>query len=178
MPHSSSAASGDRQISPLEDSRSFLTLPTSTSGNVEEKTATVTTAIAAQEVAAATRQEEQLDQSVGPEATQAEVTHRAYRNTQVSVTILRRHQGQETEHIHSFDITDPTFEKEILSELIAYEEEDDTGVDENDEPPPEFQPYDDDPEGPNLHIEEETEVINIGTAEEVKEVCINAQLSP
>ena len=92
--------------------------------------------------------------------------------------ILKRHEGQEVEHIHSFDITDPTFEKEILSELIAYGEEDDTGVDENDEPPPEFQPYDDDPEGPNLHVEEEIEVVNIGIAEDVKEVRISTQLSP
>ena len=94
------------------------------------------------------------------------------------MTILRRHQDQEAEHVHSFDITDPTFEKEILSELIAYEEEDDTGVDENDEPPPEFQPYDDDLEGPNLHVKEEIEVINIGTAEDVKEVRISALLTP
>ena len=42
------------------------------------------------------------------------------------------------EHICSFDVTDPTFEKEILSELIAYEEEDETGVNEDDEPLPEF----------------------------------------
>ena len=54
------------------------------------------------------------------------------------MTILRHHQDQEAERVHSFDITDPTFEKEILSELIAYEEEGDTGVDENDEPSPEF----------------------------------------
>ena len=71
----------------------------------------------------------------------------------MSVTILSHHQDQEAEHIHSFDITNPTFEKEILSELIAYEEEDDIGVDENDEPPPEFLPYDDDLEGRNLHVE-------------------------
>ena len=72
----------------------------------------------------------------------------------MSVTILKRHQDQAAEHIHSFDITDPTFEKEILSELIAYGEEDDTGEDENDGPSPEFRPYDDDAEGPNLHVEE------------------------
>ena len=72
------------------------------------------------------------------------------------------------EHIYSFDVTDPTFEKEILSKLIAYEEEDEIGIDENDEPLLEFQPFDDDPEGPNLHVEEETEVINIGTAEDIK----------
>ena len=119
-----------------------------------------------------------MDQSAGPEATQAEVTDRAYRNTQVSVTILRRHQDQEAEHIHSFNITNPTFEKEILSELIAYEEEDDIGAGENDEPPPEFQPYDEDLEGPNLHVEEETEAINIDTALDVKEVYINVQLAP
>ena len=52
------------------------------------------------------------------------------------MTILRRHQDQEVEHVHSFDITDPIFEKEIFSELIAYEEEDVIGADENDEPPP------------------------------------------
>ena len=33
---------------------------------------------------------------------------------------------------------DPTFEKEVLSELVAYEEEDEAGIDENDEPSPEF----------------------------------------
>ena len=54
------------------------------------------------------------------------------------MTILRHHQDQEAEHIHSFDITDPAFEKEILSELVTYKEEDDTGVDENDEPSPKF----------------------------------------
>ena len=118
------------------------------------------------------------EQSAGPGATHANATHRAYKNTQVSVTILRHHHDQEAESVHSFDITDPIFEKEILSELIAYEEEDDTSIDENDEPPPKFQPYNDDPEGPNLHVEEETEVINIGTAEDVKEVCTSIQLSP
>ena len=95
------------------------------------------------------------------------------------MTILKR-QGQSTEHILSFDVTDPTFEKEILSELIAYEEEDDqeedVGVEE--EAMPAFQPYDNDPEGPNLHVEEETKVINIGTAEEVREVRISARLTP
>ena len=65
------------------------------------------------------------------ETTRAEVAHQGYRNTRVSVTILKRHQAQEAEHIQSFDITDPTFEKEILSELIAYGEEDDTSVDVN-----------------------------------------------
>ena len=95
----------------------------------------------------------------------------------MSVTVLKRRQRQSSKHIFSFDVIDPTFEKEILSELIAYEEEDDTGIDESDEPPPEFQPYDDDPKGPNLHVEEETELINIGTAEDVKEVCISAKLS-
>ena len=96
----------------------------------------------------------------------------------VSVTILRHHQGQDAERIYSFDITDPTFTKEILSELIAYEEEDEIGVDEDDEPLLEFQPYDDDPEGPNLHVGEETECVNIGTAEDIKEVRISAKLSP
>ena len=43
---------------------------------------------------------------------------------------------------------------------------------------PEFWPYDDDPEGPNLHVEEETEAVNIGTVEEAIEVRISAQLSP
>ena len=47
-------------------------------------------------------------------------------------------QGREVEQICSFDVTDPTFEKEILSEFIAYEEEDETGTDENDEPLLEF----------------------------------------
>ena len=95
------------------------------------------------------------------------------------MTISKR-QGQSTEHIHTFDVTDPIFKKEILSELIIYEEEDDqeeeVGVEE--EATPEFQPYDDDPEGPNLHVEEETEDINIGTAKEVKEVCISSKLTP
>ena len=53
------------------------------------------------------------------EVARTEVTHRGYKNTRVSVTIIKRHQGQATEHIHSFDITNPSFEKEILSELIA-----------------------------------------------------------
>ena len=62
--------------------------------------------------------------SAGPEATREEVTQCQYKNTRVSVTILKR-QGQSTEHVLSFDVTDPIFEKEILSELIAYGEEDD-----------------------------------------------------
>ena len=107
-----------------------------------------------------------------------DVTHRAYKNTRVSVTILRRHPDQEAEPVHSFDITDPTFEKEILSELIACKEEGDLGVDENDESSPEFQPYDDDSKGPNLHVEEETEVINVDTVEDVREVRISALLPP
>ena len=93
------------------------------------------------------------------------------------MTILKHHQGQDAEQICSFDVTNPTFEKEILSELIAYEEED-TGIEENDEPLPEFQPFGDDPEGPNLHVEEETEIINIGTAEDIKQVHISTKLSP
>ena len=93
------------------------------------------------------------------------------------MTILKRHQGQDAEQICSFDVTNPTFEKEILSELIAYEEED-TGVEENDKPLPEFQPFGDDPEGPNLHVEEEVEIINIGTAKEIKQVRISAKLPP
>ena len=117
--------------------------------------------------------------SIGPKTTEAEVTQCRYKNTRVSVTILKR-QGQSVEHILSFDVTDPIFEKEILSEHIAYEEEDDQeediGVEE--EATLEFQPYDDDPEGPNLNVEEETEVINIGIAEEVKEVRISARLTP
>ena len=87
-------------------------------------------------------------------------------------------QGQAAEHLHSFDILDPTFEKEILSEINAYEEEDDTGEDENDEPLPEFRPHDDDLEGPNLHVEEEMEVVNLSAAEEAREVRISAHLSP
>ena len=51
-------------------------------------------------------------------------------------------------------------------------------MDEYEEALSEFHPYDDDPEGPNLHIEEETKVINIGTTEDVKEVRISAKLSP
>ena len=70
-------------------------------------------------------QTEQPDQSAGPGATEASVTHRAHKNTRVSVTILRRHPDQEVEPVHSFDIIDPTFEEEILSELIAYEGEGD-----------------------------------------------------
>ena len=62
--------------------------------------------------------------------------------------------------------------------MIAYEEEDETGIDEDDEPLPEFQPFDDDLEGPNLHVEEETELINISTVEDIMQVCISARLSP
>ena len=102
---------------------------------------TAVAAVVAAKVVAATAMAEEAEgpgQSVDPEAIRAEVAHRGYRNTQVSVTILKRHQGQEEEHICPFDVTDPTFEKEILSELIAYEEEDETDIDENDEPLLEF----------------------------------------
>ena len=76
--------------------------------------------------------------SAGPEATRVEATHCRYKNTRVSVTLLKHHQGHSSEHILSFDVTDHTFEKEILLELIVYEEEDDTGVNENDESLPNF----------------------------------------
>ena len=97
---------------------------------MEEETAAQTVVeTVAQAVAAVAELVEETDQSASPVTARAEVAHRGYRNTWVSVTILRHHQGQEAEHINSFDITNPTFEKEILSELIAYGEEDDTGVD-------------------------------------------------
>ena len=143
MPHTGSAIGDSTQICRLKDSCPSPALPASTSENAEE--GTVQTAAVAdrsvpavQAVLAVTVVPEQPDQSMGPRATQADATHQAYRNTQVSVTILRCHQDQEAEHVHSFNITDPTIEKEILSELNAYEGEDDTGVDENDEPPSEF----------------------------------------
>ena len=94
------------------------------------------------------------------------------------MTILKRHRGQDAERIYSFDVTDRTFETEVLSELIAYGEEDDTGLDEYDESVPEFQPHHNDLEGPNLYVEEKTEVVNIGAAGETKEVRISAELSP
>ena len=137
MPHTGSAFGDSTQINRPGNSHPSPTLPTSRSENAEEGTAAVAAVLAetasptAATVAAvpvetaapttavvlveAARQAKEPSQSVSLEATQAEVTHQGYRNTQVSVTILKRHEGQEAEHIHSFDITDPTFEKEILS---------------------------------------------------------------
>ena len=176
MPHSRNAAGGSIPTYQLEDNRQSSALPASTSEDAEEDTVTAAVTARSTAVTAVAVEAEGPGQSADPEAIRAKVTHRAYRNMRVSVTILKRHQGLEEKHIYSFDVTDPTFEKEIFSELIANEEEDETGVD--DEPPPEFQPYDDNPEGPNVHVEEETEVINIGTVEDIKQVRISARLSP
>ena len=129
----------------MEDSRQPKTLSASTSGYAKAIIATVVT-----------EEAEGPGQSAGLEAIKAEAAHRTYRNSRVSKTILRHHQSQDVEHILSFDITDPTFEMEVLSKLIACEEKDDAGIDEGDETLPKFQSYDDDPEGRNLHVEEET----------------------
>ena len=161
MPRLGSIASRSSPTNLPRDNYQIRTLSASTSGNAEEHAVTVAAA------AAETAEAERPRQPTEPEATRAEPMQRAYRNTRVSVTKLKHHQDQDAEQICSFDVTNPTFEKVILSELVAYEEED-AGTEENDEPLPEFQPFGDDPEGPNLHVEEEAEIINIGTAEEIK----------
>ena len=66
--------------------------------------------------------------------------------------------------------------KKELDDYFKREQDRKSVLDE--EPTPEFWPNDDDPEGPNLHIEEEIEVVNIGTAEEAREVRISTLLSP
>ena len=78
--------------------------------------------------------------------------------------------GKDSENVFSLDVTDPRFEKEVLSELVAYDKEDDADMAENEEALQEFLPYDNEPEGPNMHVEEEIELINIGNNEDVKEV--------
>ena len=136
MPHASSTASGSCPINQSKDHYQSSTLPASTLVNAEEESLTVTAGSTAVTTLAA--EAEEPGQSADPEAIRAEIAHRGYRNTRVSVTILRHHQGREAEHICSFDITDSTFEKEVLSELVAYEEEDEAGRGKNDEPSPEF----------------------------------------
>ena len=168
MPHSGSAASGSILISRQSSIPSANAIE-----NVEKEapavqivTTSVVQAVTELVVRSAAESTEPAIAEQAEEIARTEVAHRGYRNTRVSVTILKRHQSQAAGHIHSFDITDPTFEKEILTELITYGEEDDTGEDENDEPSPEFWPHDNDPEGPNFH------------AEEAREVRISVHLSP
>ena len=88
MPHSGSAASDNTQISRPEDNSQSNIPPARTSGDAKEETAAAT--VVAQAVAAAAEQVEKLDQSASSEAARAEVAHRAYKNTRVRVTILRR----------------------------------------------------------------------------------------
>ena len=82
MPRMGSAYGDSTQISRLEYSHLSPTLPASTSENAEEGTATTTAQTAAIPVVQAVpivtvvpEQAEQLGQSAGPGATQAEVTH-------------------------------------------------------------------------------------------------------
>ena len=136
MPHASCTTSRISPVNQLKDYHQSSTLPASTLENAEEESLTVTAESTA--VTALVAEAEGPSQSADPEAVRAEVAHQGYRNTWVSVTILKHHQGREAEHICSFDVTDPTFEKEILSELVAYEEEDEIGIVENDESLPKF----------------------------------------
>ena len=105
MPCTGSAYGDSTQISHPEDNHPSPTLLARTSENAEEGTAAVAaqTAIevavsavpavqAALAVTAISEQTEMPEQSAGPGATQAEATHRVYKNTRVSVTILRHHQ--------------------------------------------------------------------------------------
>ena len=83
MPHSGSAASGSTQIN-----RQSNILPAGTSENTEEEAIAQTTAqiaveSAAPAVAAVAEQVEEIART--------EVTHRGYRNTRVSMTILKHH---------------------------------------------------------------------------------------
>ena len=88
MPRTGCAYGDSTQISRPEDSHPSPTLPASTSENAEERTAAVaaqtatevavSAVLAVQEAPAMTtvsEQTEQPNQSAGPEATQAEVTH-------------------------------------------------------------------------------------------------------
>ena len=102
MPCTGSAFGDSTQIRRLEDSCPSPALPASTSENAEEGTVQ-TVAVADKAVPAIqpvpavtvvpeqTEQPEQPNQSAGPGATEADATHRAYRNARVSVTILRRY---------------------------------------------------------------------------------------
>ena len=98
MPRTGGAYGDSTQISRPEDSRPSPTLLASTSENTEEGTAQ-TEQTTAQTTVVSTGQAvptvivvaEQPEQSAGLGATQVDVTHRAYRNTRVSMTILRRH---------------------------------------------------------------------------------------
>ena len=91
MPHASGTASGSSPINQLEDYHQSSTLPASTSENTKEESLIVTTESTA--VTALAVEVEGPSPSADPEAVRAEVAHQGYRNTRVSVTILKRHQG-------------------------------------------------------------------------------------
>ena len=89
MPHTSSTASGSSPINQPKDYYQSSTLPASTSENTEEESLTVTVGSTA--VTTLAVEAEGPGQSADLEAIRAEVAHRGYKNTRVSVTILKRH---------------------------------------------------------------------------------------
>ena len=91
VPHASSTAGGSSPINQLKNYHQSSTLPASTSENAEEESLTVTAGSTA--ITALAAEAEGPGQSADPEAVKAEVAHRGYRNTRVSVTILKHHQG-------------------------------------------------------------------------------------
>ena len=97
MPLIGNVAGGSSPTYLPEDNCQSSALPASTSENAEEDTVIATAVVIADA--------EGHGQSADPEATRVEAIHRAYRNTRVSMTILKRHQGQDAEHICSFDVT-------------------------------------------------------------------------
>ena len=89
MPHVGSTAGGSSLVNQLEDYHQSSALPASTSEDAEDESLTVTVGSAAVTVVAA--EAEGPGQSAEPEAIRAEVAHQGYRNTRVTVTILKRH---------------------------------------------------------------------------------------
>ena len=93
MPHSGNAAGGNSPTYQLKDNRQPSALPASTSEDAEEDTVTAAVAARSTIVTAVAAEAEGPGQSADLETIRAKVTHRAYRNTRVSMTILKCHQG-------------------------------------------------------------------------------------
>ena len=91
MPHFGNAAGRSSPAYQLEDNRQSSTLPASTSKNAEEKSVPAVVTVGSVAVTIVAAEAEGPGQLVDPKAIKAEVAHRGYRNTRVSVTILKRH---------------------------------------------------------------------------------------
>ena len=91
MPNSGNAAGRSSPAYQLQDNRQSSALLVSTSEDAEEELVAAIVTVGSAAVTTVAVEVEGPDQSADPKANRAEVAHRGYRNTRVSVTILKRH---------------------------------------------------------------------------------------